>query len=256
MQSDVMSPEEKDWSRKMMQRSVGQWVIKNRFYLFFSVVAVIILAVILFQLAPFFGRGRQNGYVSAELVYAHWKESPTNHELFTRLESYLKKYPELSQKYDGPIAQEFINVDEPTKAYPFAQKNLERVKGDAPYFSDYGSTTLLLSKGDWSQALHEAQDLKEKMIADPDFQIREDSVVPVGSFLYSWNLIRIAFLQMQHQNYSGELEAWNALEDFLGWNEGVSKHPRVSEMILKNFQEKDITLPDYIAYRKRMLLTK
>jgi len=256
MQSEVMSSEEKDWSRKMIQHSVGQWVIKNRFYLFLTVVSVIILTVIFFQLAPFFGRGKQNGYVSAELVYAHWKESPTNPDLFTRLESYLKRYPELTQKYDGPIAQEFINVGEPAKAYPFAIKNLERVKGDAPYFSDYGATTLLLSKGEYAQALREAQDLKERMVSDPDFQIREDSVVPVGSFLYAWNLIRIAFLQMQHQNYSGELDAWNSLEDFLGWDEGISKHPRVSEMILRNFQEKDITLPDYIAYRKRMLLTK
>ena len=256
MQSEVMSSEKKDSARYFSQHSLGRRLIKNRFYLFFGTVSIVILFVIFFWLTPFFGRGKQSGYISTGLAYAHWKESPMNPELFTRLENFMEKYREFSRKYDGLIAQEFINVDQPAKAYPFANKTFERVKDDVPHFSDYGKTTLAMSRGDWSQALREAQALKEKMLADPDFSTQKEAVVPLGSFLYAWNLIRIAFLQMQHQNYSAELDAWNALEDFLGWNEDVSKYPMVSEMMLKNFQEKDITLPDYIAYRRRMLPTK
>ncbi|MBS0624716.1 MAG: hypothetical protein JSS32_01545 [Verrucomicrobia bacterium] len=175
-------------------------------------------------------------YLNTELAFAKWEASPGNSELFQELSRVLKKTPELKDKYDARIAQKLIEANLSDKALPYAERVIARLQEESPLHALFVETTLMIEKKAFQEALESAMSLKEKIGTD-------DSV------LYAHNLLRIAFLQQALENGPGEMAAWRDFEDFLEWKNGPSESILSQEMI-QSYQDRDVDLAHYIAYRK------
>ncbi len=170
-----------------------------------------------------------------ENSFSHWNQNPSDIETEKNFFSLLKKYPEYQSKYDALIAQRYLRMDEYQKAFPFAQKALQRVKEKSPYFIHFSETSLLIANHSYKEALEKAEALKKDLQQDP--LINEDSA------LFTLNLLRIADLQ-HHLEMKSELAS---LEELLDQSK---KH----QPLFSAFQKNQANLSDYLSYRKNTMI--
>jgi len=169
-----------------------------------------------------------------KLVF-RWQESPTDFALFDKLSAALKKHPKLLRQYDASIAQTLIGLASYDRVASYADSPLAYLRNEFPEHASFSETTLLIEKGLYQDALEKAMRLKEQMGKEE-------------SFLYFYNLLRIASLQKQLSNIPGEMAAWNDCKEFLGWKEGLTASS-FSEEILRSYKDKNVDLKGYIESR-------
>jgi hypothetical protein len=185
-------------------------------------------------------------YVAAKKAFLRW-DSAGDSESYVEMRKTLKSVPTLEGKYRSFIAQKLFREDHLSDALILASQALEQIQGEAPFHFDYGNATLSIEKGSYQEALEKAVGLKEKMLRER-FLTQDDGELPAGGcFLFAHNLLRIASLQRELHNKPGEKSAWEEFEKFL------SAHESVERLIMANFKDKEITLSDYIAERKKSL---
>ncbi len=201
-----------------------------------SVIAGVALLIAYFQSGP-----NALSYAKAEAAVAEWTASPLDHALYQSMQEAIHTVPALAKKYEASIAQTLLNTEKIHEALIMATRSLERVKEDVPFHTHYAQTSLLIEQGSFQQALENAVALKEQMGQSYLAEHR------AGSLLYAHNLLRIACLQQELRNRPGEKAAWEEVETFLQTNTPLS------HLLLSNFSEKEISLTQYIAARKKSL---
>lgn len=186
----------------------------------------------------------EKDFFQANRDLTNLQSEPNSNERQKALESLtrlLKKHPELQAEYDGIIAQDLLNHGEVQGALPYAQRNLDRVRGDhVTLYINYAKTTLLMGNKSYDDALKQALDLKQQIL---DYR-KETGLATSGQLLYAFNLLRLATLSQQMENKTLELTSWQELQslDF-----------KILEAIGPVFQEGHLTLQDYIRMRMKAL---
>jgi hypothetical protein len=189
------------------------------------------------------GKSSYQDFLQTEKLFATWEESPADIQLFDQLSLFLKKHPDLIDKYEAKISQKLIEAGRFEQAALYAESPISRLEIISLSHSCFAETTLLIEAGRYQEALERAIRLKENMSS-------EDSI------LYAHNLFRIATLQQRLQNDPGEIAAWNDFEEFLGWKEGKATENFLSQAMLQSYGAEEISLLQYIADRKMVVSSK
>lgn len=198
--------------------------------------------------------GSPGDYLAAEKTFNEW--TGDRNDKLIKLQKILKQHPELHAKYDGRIAQKLLVNSEHGLAAGFAKAAQRRIGEFSPYYARFSNCSLLIGEKKFENALEESLSLKQALDQDPNFWKTESDLVRHGGILYGYNLLRIAFLQQLAGNNAGELAAWKEFEREAGWleTEPPNKNNVESfELINRNFQKNDVSLKDFIHYRKTML---
>jgi hypothetical protein len=201
-----------------------------------SVIAGLAILIGYFQSGP-----NALSYAKAELAFVEWEAAPLDDALYLSMRKAIQTVPALQNKYEAAIAQKLLNTDKLDQALVMANRSIDRVKEDIPFHTTYAQTTLLIEQGSFQKALENAVALKEHM---GQSYLSEQKG---GSLLYAHNLLRIACLQQALKNRHGEKAAWEELEALI-----ETKSP-LSDLILSSFSDKQVTLTQYIAERKKAL---
>ncbi|MES2272916.1 MAG: hypothetical protein V4487_01845 [Chlamydiota bacterium] len=207
-----------------------------------ALIAGIAILIVYFQQGP-----NAATYAAAEGAFAKWESRPQDETLYTEMKSAFAKVPSLEKKYEGAIAQKLLDLDKKVEGLKKAQASLTRVGQSAPFHGAYAETTLLIEQGTYQKALERAVKLKEEMIRSLDLARLSGDLLVGGSLLYAHNLLRIAILHQELENPPGEKCAWEEFENFL------NSAPAVSDLVRASFSEKDLSLKEYIAERKKQL---
>lgn len=186
-----------------------------------------------------------NRYAVAEEKMSLWLKNPQDDQVFLEMKKALKKVPDLEKKYGAMIAQELFQRNHFQDALGYAEDALKNLSQEAPFHAIFGSTTLLIEKGSFQDALEQAVNLKQIMESE-GVATTSDSAGS-ASVLYAHNLLRIACLQKELLNKPGEKAAWDELELFL------KDRNHVSKQLLNNFRDHGLDLSHYIQERKKSL---
>ncbi len=135
-------------------------------------------------------------------------------EAYQRLALIMDKLPDLHAKYDGTLAQTFIDLNDIKRSMPLALSTLQRVSKDQlPFYDEYARITLLIEEGQYANAIQRSNSLQERLIQN--LQQSEESKTTsttseptFGSLLFAFNLLRTAFLEQQVGDTTKELESW------------------------------------------------
>ena len=180
-------------------------------------------------------------YAEAEGAFAKWIASPDDEFLYKTMQEAMRNVPALQNKYEAAIAQKLILTNKLEDALGMASNSLSRIKDEVPFHATYASTSLLIERGSFQEALEKAVTLKEQMGTSYLTEAKG------GSLLYMHNLLRIACLQQALRNRPGEKAAWEELETYL------HTESRPARLLLGSFTDQKIGLAQYIAERKKSL---
>lgn len=246
-----------------------QWLMKHRKNILYFFVALFALAIIAFKLTTGKTSKAESSYLTAENYFSLLQNSlrgePNPNVRINTLDNLKKitdQYPELRSRYDGFIAQLLLIQEKTEEALPLAERTLSRIaKDQLPPYSDFTSTTLLISQGQYKEALTQALTLKDLMIQQTVDLPQNPKVTDFGSLLFAYNLFRIAMLQQHIGNAEQELEAWEEWKYYAqtnGEKTFVSKSidPEAFSRLNQQVGEGDFTLTDYIKEREQHLKQK
>ena len=203
--------------------------------------AGVCLLVVYFQMAPDSGE-----YTKTEALVLQWEASGEDQD-YLEMRKALKKVPVLEKKYGSMIAQKLFQKNNLSEALHLAENALVEMRQEAPFHAVFAETSLLIEQGFFQEALERSVGLKERIVLECDVEEMVGLQPAGGSLLLAHNLIRIACLQKELKNRPGEKAAWEELELFL---EGKKS---LASLIFHNFKEKELSLNDYIAERKKQL---
>lgn len=207
------------------------WLQEKQRHFFYGITIVVASLFIAFQTFGKFHKPKQSRFW---VTYNSFEKGMLQGEAFEKLKRAIKDNPDLETKFGAQIADAFIAQNEGEKAEPFADKVFKRVKKQSPNHAEFAEGSLLISKGDFQNALSKAVTLNEKL--------------DQGSLLYGFNLVRIASLYRVLETPDKEIAALQELENYMKMNQ------KASSILLQCFQEGDLTLEDYITYRKSAVL--
>ena len=173
-------------------------------------------------------------------------------EVLGRLTTIMQRHPELHAQYDGTIAQLLINVGNTEEAKKFSIPALSRVSQDhISHYIDYASNTLVISAQQYPEALKQALNLKQNLLAlmsaNQEFNQSEfDNVYT----LFALNFLRIGMLQEKMNDKEEELKTWQDWRQYT-----KTKNPISAAFLTLNevISEGNITLADYIEHREELL---
>ena len=114
------------------------------------------------------------------------------------------------------------------------ERALKKIKELSPTFARFAANTLSIHRKEYPLALVEAKELKLRLQKN-----QEDR----ASLLYQFNLLRIAFLEMELGNSLSEQECWKELL------KEKEEHPKEWSLLQSCFQKEDLTLQDFIQSR-------
>ncbi len=119
-----------------------------------------------------------------------------------------------------------------------SERGLKRVQELVPAHARFAKNSLTIGQGDYAHALMEAKELKRSL---------QERTEERSSLLYHFNLLRIAFLEMQLGNPQEELAGWTELL------QAGEQDPREWALLLSCFQKEDLSLLDFIHARQKVL---
>jgi len=206
----------------------GQWVSRNR-KLFVGSALLLVLAVGWWGVKSY--RELDNEEKPLEELFSAWKKDPSDKALFHSLQK-------RAQSIEGPhpihpqMAQVLLATGQCSEAEKIAKGSLEQLRKIAPEYAAFAEISFSISRHHYQEALERSVSLKEAL---------KDK----SSVLYGKNLIRIAFLQQQLDNRSGETAAWDELQEMICKNQEVS--------ILQGLGTQNVDFQAYLAERKKVL---
>src|SRR3990167_5488366 len=208
-----------------------------------AVLAGVLVLIFSFQSGP-----KASLFAQAENLFAKWEASPQDEILYQKMTQAMRKAPPLQKKYEAVIAQKLIGGGKGVEALQMACRALELARGEAPFHAAFAETSLLIEQEKYQTALQQAVALRERMTKECDIKKFLGDRLVGGSFLYVYNLLRIACLQQELKNHSGERAAWEELGGFLN-----NERSPVIHLVLSSFQEKGVDLFHYINSRISVL---
>ena len=226
--------------------------IEKKHFVFLVAFILFLAAIIAYQADPFFSKHDRKECLAASAAYdklVNLRESPD------KLIRVINRKLFLQPKYDGFLAQSYLNQGNTASARTFARRSFSRTENELPYHSRFSKSSLLIADGKFEEALQDAKKLKSEMAAVPELWNSPRSTV--GPILYLYNLLRIAVLEKTMQNPKEELFAWSELENFINQAQQNSALEKITRSFTKDFlKDNRINLQEYIAARKEALKSK
>lgn len=241
----------------LSDNEIVKWIGDNGRTLLWIFLALLAIAFILLKLFGGSAAKLENGYFKAQsdlTTLASGASDPAAQEkALKQLAAFTEQYPSLQSKYDGLIAQLLLNQNQAKEALPFVKRTLARTgKDHLPFYADYANATLLISQENYSEALKEAQHLKQQMISQAKEKGGEKEF---GDTLYLFNLLRIAMLHQQLNHHDEELAAWQEFKQSA--IESQSQNYFVQSDLFEQFSDKlkdgQASLLNYIEAREKLL---
>ncbi len=176
----------------------GQWASRNWKYLM-SVSLLLLLTAVSWGAKSFVSPDKKE--MQLDELFSAWKKAPADEALFRSLHK-------ATQTISGPhpihsqIAQILLVTGRCDEAEKMVKGSLEQLRKIAPEYAAFADISFSISRQHYQEALERSVSLKEAL---------EDK----NSILYGKNLVRIAFLQQQLENKSGEIAAWDELQEMI-----------------------------------------
>lgn len=203
-----------------------EWLQDKQRHFFYGVTFVVASFFVAFQLFGKFHKPQKKAALVQNEVFENWL---VQGEAFDKLEEAIANHPELETKFGAKVADRFIVQNEGDKAEPFAENVFQRILKQTPEHALFAKGSLMIAKGELSQALAESNALQERLDED--------------TLLYGFNLVRIASLYRALEMAQEEHEALQKLDTYL------QTHEKTKEVLTECFQEGELTLTDYIKER-------
>lgn len=222
------------------------WCLENGRILIIGFLCVIAMFLVGYRISYGSMMKSEINYINAENNYQRYmseKNEAEAQETLMKLSSIMTNHPELYAKYDGLIAQKLIIEGNISESLTFANRAIDRTQSEnAPLYSDYSKTAILIAEKKYEEALKNALDLKQLLLKN-EFVMSIES--PEG-ILYAFNLLRIGMLQQQLKLESAELATWNEWKAAKISNEAFQK-------LANKFNVGQINLTNYIEAREMTL---
>ena len=224
-----------------------EWLSAHKRQILFGFLALFTLIVLSYRVIAARTLKAENDFFQAQIDFTRFQEkgiqpdeSERGLELFSQLETILKRHPELHAKYDGQLVQTLIIGQDIEKAHSFAQSIFQRTEqAHLDFYQQYAETSLLINEGKYQEAVLRTQQLQEKLN-------HQQINVSFGETLYLFNLIRLAMLYQQLNQPEEEWQAWETLQSYTISGEALRSFYHL-------FNEGQLSLQRYIDERKRVL---
>jgi hypothetical protein len=239
--------------------AITDWLSDNGKSILYGLIGLIALLVIIFAISSGGRSKAEQEYIQAANDFTYFskaydaKNPAQANDALARLNHLMSKHPELHAAYDGALAQTLLNRAQVEEAKPYALATLKRVKSNnLPFYNDYAETTLMISQGQFKEALENTLSLQQKMEADLG---KEAASRSFGDELFALNLLRVAMLQQAIGDKNAELRTWQQWKEFAGLGSEASKYvnPQAFRSVIQNLAIGSISLADYISYRENIL---
>lgn len=247
-----------DFLDSIEEHAAVQWFSHHWQQLLYGFLAAFILLFSLYAWkAKSVSKAEIDYYDAAQIFQSFQAGGDGSQEAFEQLNRLLNRQPDLHAKYDGLIAQTFLDRGQASQAMPFAERTLSRIDKDhLPFYVDFSSISLLLANNQESEGLTQSISLKVKML---DALAKSENVQEspsFGSSLFALNLLRIGMLEQKVGSPSGELAAWKEWQNYANHNSSTqinSLDLRALFTLVNGISEGKATLQDYINLRLEKL---
>lgn len=195
-------------------------------------------------------------YLNGVNYLSEWdQEGGSVHEKLDQMGYLLDKHPTLHAAFGAALAGEFLLEGKGKEARKYTEKLLDRASEIAPLHSQFGKVSLMITDGDFSDALEETMSIQTALEELCSGKI-ETLFSNHFAELYANNLLRIALLEKETGDMQNELAAWEQYESSATEFEQYSKnHPEIVnpfKVLEANFDQGSLSFADYIAYRKQI----
>jgi poly(3-hydroxyalkanoate) synthetase len=242
--------------------SVIDWLAQNGKNVVYVSLGLIALFFLVYRMSSNNAVKSEKDYLQASTDFSAFlrdttsKDNDATQEAFKRLTALMNSHPELHPAYDGAIGQTLLNRGLITDAKPFIVNTLKRTRAESLIlYNEFASATLLISEAHYKEALEKALALQQTMLDDLNQGANSDR--SFSEVLFAFNLLRIAMLHQQLNNDKEELQSWQQWKSYAGLDKAPNKtlaiNPVAFRMIIQQLATGKIALPDYIAYREKLL---
>lgn len=216
-----------------------QWIVEQRMNILIVIIAIIVATILITRLSTGAPGQKEADLIQTEAEVVNLQKvilgidnATSVDAAFDKVKQLLKQYPELNTKYDAPLAQAFLAVNNASDATPFADQSLKRTQANnLPTYQEFAKTSLIIGQEKYQEALDKALKIKQEL--------------PSESPLFAYNLLRIATLYQALGNKNEELNAWKE------WND--QKNSTAFLQVSNQLENGKIRLSDYITQREREL---
>jgi len=252
---------ESDLLHGMEDNPFVQWITDNVQKIFYTFAgAFILLFALYFWLSSGSAKAETDYYNATQDFQTFQNASDSDDPVaqkaaFDKLNQILTRRPDLHAKYDGLIAQTFLNRNEVNEAKPFADATLSRVSKDhLPLYIEYAQITLLIEQNQYSEALKRSVALKGQMTQLATQGEKEKQKRTFGDSLFAFNLLRIAMLEQKAGTPQEERNSWEEWKKYTTGTGNVQGIDSKSFFAVANlFSEGQISLNSYIDARLQQL---
>lgn len=201
-------------SDSLMDHPIVVWMSRNLRMILQTGIVIIALLFVVYRFSSSNSAQAQSDYIKAANDYSQLANTKSTASALDQqkalddLRDILNNHPDLAPKYDGWLAQTLLNQNKTDEALPFAKAALKRTEqNNLPLFTNFANTSLLISKGDYPQALIDSVNLKEQIINNMNADKTE-------SLLLAFTQLRIAMLNNLSNNPTAERTSWNEFKQY------------------------------------------
>jgi hypothetical protein len=228
-----------DKQPEVLEKGLAQKVIffflEKKDLLFWIFSGILLCALVIFQVISFMQRAERKAKVEFETTYESWLKDK-NSDTFAKLQTLLQKHASIATQYEGLVIQKGLEAGN-LSVLPLAKKSSG--KGNGSPYSEFGQISLLIMEKNLTAAVERSYALKSEVMKKKDMET-----------LTAFTLFRIATLEKALAQKDKEKKAWEEMEKFIALNK---EKPEVI-YFLENFRKgQDVSLAEYIAYRKALL---
>ncbi len=224
-----------------------------------GLLAILILSFVIYNVVFRGNMTAESDFLNAPADFYQFQQGGSKASTaYTDLQQILKRQRGLQAKYDAPIAQTFLAENDSAKAQNYIDYTFTRTHNELnSSFYRYAQNSILITQGEFSLALENAKELKQILISELKTSTRQY----YGYNLFAFNLLRIAFLEQELGNRSGEQNAWHQIKRYTSAKDPTESNvqPALTKAFRQMsavFQEGQTSLSDYIAARERSLEKK
>lgn len=256
---------EKSWFNSLEEHPFIQWAVDNGKALLYALIGLFLVSILIYRFVSASYAASETDFINAEKDYLIFS-SPTGKEVdaiaqagaLNRLNKMISDHPELHAKYDGLLAEILLIRGENKQAKEFAESAIQRTSVENnPFYTSYAKTTLVITDGQYEQALKDAIALKDQMIKQGTELQDTPEKIQFSTLLYAFNLFRIGMLQQQLSLHAEELATWQDWKDLMNKSQNGTLPKYLDSQLFVSFDhlltEGNLTFDNYIESRERTL---
>lgn len=246
---------------------VIDWISLHGEKLLYSILAAFSVLILGYLWLSGSSTKMEGDYQSASREFQAFQQAAKSGQIqemegtYQKLALVMTQLPDLHAKYDGQIAQAFIDMNDIKQAKPLALATLQRVsKDNLPLYNEYSQITLLIEEGQYANAIQRSLALKQAMIQkleQKEQEVGAQAAEPTfGSLLFAMNLLRTAFLEQQVGDRAKEIESWEEWKMYTSHTNSRPLPPvdrKAFFTIAQLYNEEALSLDNYIQSRLKSL---